>query len=296
MDSAALPSVVNADWLAARLEEPGIKVLDASWMMPQSGRDARAEHAAGHIPGARFFDIDLIADERSDRTGETGLPHMMPSPERFAEAVGALGVGNEDFVILYDVHGLMSAARAWWMFRVFGHDRVAILDGGLPAWKRAGYPVTAEPTTVAPARFQARFHPELVRSVEEMRDNLDSRRDQVLDARSPGRFKGDEAEPWPGRRAGHIPGSLNLPYNELLDPANGLMRPADQLSECFSTAGVDLSRPVVTSCGSGITAAVLALGLHLAGARDVAVYDGSWAEWGRRDDLPIERGDARRRQ
>jgi thiosulfate/3-mercaptopyruvate sulfurtransferase len=251
--------------------------------MPQLKRDARAEFAQAHIPGAAFFDIDGIADHT------TPLPHMLPTPEAFAEAVGALGVGTADRVVVYDVRGVISAARVWWTFRVFGHDRVAVLDGGLRAWTAEGRPV--ESGVPAPPRreFRARLRPELVRDLAAMQKNLTARSEQVLDARSRGRFEGTEPEPRAGLRGGHIPGSLNLPYESLYRP-DGRLKPPEALRSAFVIAGADLDRPVTTTCGSGVTASVLALALHLLGHRRVAVYDGSWTEWGGRPDTPVESG------
>jgi thiosulfate/3-mercaptopyruvate sulfurtransferase len=272
--------VVSTDWLAKHLGAPDLRVLDGTWHMPQLKRDARAEFAQAHVPGAAFFDIDAIADHA------TTLPHMLPAPEAFAEAVGALGVGSGDRVVVYDTRGVVSAARVWWTFRAFGHDAVAVLDGGLKKWRAEGRPV--ERGAPAPPRraFTARPQPALVRDLAAMRANLASRAAQVLDARSAGRFAGTEPEPRAGLRGGHIPGSLNLPY-ETLYRADGTLKPPDELAGAVRAAGVDLGRPVVTTCGSGVTASVLALALYLLGRRDVAVYDGSWSEWGGRADTPV---------
>jgi thiosulfate/3-mercaptopyruvate sulfurtransferase len=249
--------------------------------MPQLRRDARAEFEAAHIPGAVFFDIDAIADHR------TSLPHMLPSAAEFAAAAGALGIGSGDRVVVYDVRGVVSAARVWWSFRAFGHDAVAVLDGGLKKWRAEGRPVESGAPKPAPRAFGARPRPELVRDLDAMRANLGSRAAQVLDARSAGRFAGTEPEPRPGLRGGHIPGSLNLPYETLYRP-DGTLRSPGELRGAVQAAGVDLGRPIVTTCGSGVTASVLALALHLLGRPDVAVYDGSWSEWGGRADTPIE--------
>ena len=273
--------LVSTDWLAKHLGDGDLRVLDGSWHMPQLKRDARAEFAQAHIPGAAFFDIDAIADHATD------LPHMLPDAAAFAAAVGALGVGSGDRVVVYDARGVISAARVWWTFRAFGHDAVSVLDGGLRKWRAEGRPV--ESTTPVPATraFRATLHPELVRDLEAMRATLASRAAQVLDARSAGRFAGTEPEPRAGLRGGHIPGSLNLPYDTLYRE-DGTLKPAGELRGALQAAGLDLARPVVTTCGSGVTASVLALALYLVGRRDVAVYDGSWSEWGGRLDTPIE--------
>ena len=255
--------------------------MDGTWHMPQLQRDARAEFEAAHIPGAVFFDIDAIADRG------TTLPHMLPTADEFAAAVGGLGIGNDHRVVVYDVRGVVSAARVWWTFRAFGHDAVAVLDGGLGKWRAEGRPLERSAPVPARRAFAARLRPELVRDLAAMRANLGSRAAQVLDARSAGRFAGTEPEPRPGLRGGHIPGSLNLPY-ETLYRADGTLKPADELREAVAAAGVDLARPVVTTCGSGVTASVLTLVLYLIGRRDVAVYDGSWSEWGSRADTPVE--------
>jgi thiosulfate/3-mercaptopyruvate sulfurtransferase len=249
--------------------------------MPQARRDARKEFVDAHLPGAVFFDIDQIADTASR------LPHMLPSPDAFSEAVGALGIGDGDRVVVYDTRGVVSAARVWWTFRVFGHEPVAVLDGGLPKWRAEGRPVERGALAPAPRRFTTRFNPALVRTLDQMRTNLERRDAQVVDARSRGRFAGTEPEPRPGLRGGHIPHSLSLPYEDLYADDGTLQRP-EALRQAFVKAGVDLARPVVTSCGSGVTAAVLALGLYLVGQPDVAVYDGSWTEWGGREDTPVE--------
>jgi thiosulfate/3-mercaptopyruvate sulfurtransferase len=282
MSRSPLPAVVSTEWLAAHLGDPDLRVVDGTWHMPQLARDARAEFARAHIPGAVFFDIDAIADPT------TPLPHMLPTAEAFARAVGALGIGDGDRIVAYDARGVVSAARVWWTFRAFGDDDVAVLDGGLRKWQAEGRPVEAGTPAPSGRPFTARLRPELVRDLDSMRANVAGAREQMLDARSHGRFVGTEPEPRAGLRAGHIPGSLNLPYEQLAR-ADGTLLPLDELRQKFGAAGVDLGRPVVTSCGSGITAAVLALGLHLLGHRKVAVYDGSWTEWGGRDDTPVAR-------
>ena len=276
-----METLVSTAWLAAELGAPDLRILDGTWHMPTLKRDARAEFREAHIPGAAFFDIDRIADQ------SVPLPHMLPAPEAFAAAVGALGVGDGDRVVVYDLRGVVSAARVWWTFRAFGHDRVAVLDGGLRKWQAEGRPVEHGEAKPSPRRFTARQRPALVRGVEAMRANVASRGEQVLDARSHGRFMGTEPEPRAGLRGGHIPGSLNLPYEELARPDGTFLAP-DALRAAFAKAGIEPDRPVVTSCGSGITACVLALGLHLTGHDRVAVYDGSWTEWGGRPDTPID--------
>jgi len=273
--------LVTPAWLAENLGRRDVRVVDGSWHMPQLKRDARAEFAQAHVPGAVFFDIDAIADQG------TSLPHMLPRAAEFARKVGALGIGSRDRVIVYDTRGVGSAARVWWTFRAFGHDKVAVLDGGLPRWRAEGHPVESGTPVPKPRTFTARLRRSLVRDLAGMRQNLTTRRAQVLDARSRGRFAGTEPEPRAGLRSGHIPGSLNLPYDELY-AKDGTLLPPEELSRKFAAAGLDLDKPVVTSCGSGVTASVLALGLYAAGRPDVAVYDGSWTEWGGREDTPIE--------
>ena len=276
-----LPAVVSTEWLAKRLDEPDLRVLDGTWHMPQLERDAHAEFVAAHIPGAVFFDIDRIADHA------TPLPHMLPGADDFAEAVSALGIGSDDRIVVYDVRGVVSAARVWWTFRAFGHERVAVLDGGLRAWIAEGRPTAAGAPSPTRRQFRARLRPELVRDFEFMRRNVGTRAEQVVDARSRGRFNATEPEPRAGLRGGHIPGSLNVPHETLYRPDGGLL-PPDALRAAFERGGVDLGKPITTTCGSGITASVLALALHLIGRRDVAVYDGSWTEWATRSDTQPE--------
>ena len=281
MGAAAVNPLVSTEWLAKELGAPDLRVLDGTWHMPQLKRDPRAEFAQAHIPGAGFFDIDAVADH------STSLPHMLPDAAAFAAAVGALGIGSGDRVVVYDVRGVISAARVWWTFRAFGHDAVAVLDGGFRKWRAEGRPVESGIPALAARTFKATPRPELVRDLAAMRANVTTRAAQVLDARSAGRFAGTEPEPRAGLRGGHIPGSLNLPY-ETLYREDGTLKAPGELTAALRGAGVDLDRPVVTTCGSGVTASVLALALYLAGRRDVAVYDGSWSEWGGRPDTPVE--------
>ena len=282
MDYTNPDALVSSEWLAANLDSPEVRILDASWYLPAQNRDGRAEFTEGHIPGARHFDIDEISDHASD------LPHMLPSAADFARAVGGMGIGNEHHVVVYDGMGLQSAGRAWWMFRVFGHGRVSVLNGGLPKWRAEGHPVTATNDEPAPTTFKADLRRDLVRGLEDIKTNLESVREQVLDARSLGRFDATEAEPRAGLRGGHIPGSRCLPYPELIDPETKTVRDAAALRNAFEATGLDLGKAIVTTCGSGVSACILGLGLYLIGRKDVAVYDGSWSEWGGRDDTPVE--------
>jgi thiosulfate/3-mercaptopyruvate sulfurtransferase len=280
-------ALVSTDWLAGHLEAPDVRVVDGSYHLPWAKRDARAEYAEQHIPGAIFFDVDEFSDTANP------LPHMLPSAEVFAAKVRKLGLGDGNRIVVYDSSGVGTAARVWWTFRVFGHSEVAVLDGGLPKWLKEGRPVESALPVPRERHFTARLIHARLRDIDQMRLNIESGREQVLDARTAGRFEGREPEPWPGRRGGHIPGSLSLPYNSLIDPATGTVKPAEELKRLFDGAGVDMSRPVVTSCGSGITAAILSLGLYLIGHKDVSLYDGSWSEWGGRSDTPVETGPAR---
>ena len=282
MDYVNPEALVSTRWLADHLDSPGLCVVDGSWHMPQLKRDARAEFEAGHIPGAVYFDIDRIADRANP------LPHMLPDAATFAREVGALGIGNKSQVVAYDSVGVGSAARVWWMFRTFGHDNVSVLDGGLPKWLAEGRPVQIGPATPRASTYRARLDAALVRDLAQVRGAVANGGEQILDARARGRFAGTEPEPRAGLRGGHMPGALNQPYLELYEGEAKTMRQAADLRALFKDAGLDLSRPVVTSCGSGVTACNLALALHLIGKSDVAVYDGSWTEWGGRDDTPIE--------
>ncbi|HEY0833879.1 MAG TPA: 3-mercaptopyruvate sulfurtransferase [Azospirillum sp.] len=286
--AATLPGpLVSTEWLAANLNAGNVKVVDATWGMPGSGLDPLADFADEHIPGAVFFDIDAMAKP------DTGpLPHMVPDADDFAAKVGALGIGNDDIVVAYDTHGLQTAARAWWLFRAFGHDKVAVLDGGLPQWLEEQRPVEGGTPSPAPKTFTAAPRPELVRSADEVRANIAARGFQLVDARSQPRFEGTIDDPWAGRRRGHIPGSRNLPFSDLLDPVSKMFLPESRMREVVAKAGVDLDKPIVATCGSGVTACVLALGFQMLGRPDVPVYDGSWAEWGLPGDRPVETGPA----
>ncbi len=271
--------LVDAAWLRAHLGDPGLVVLDATLFLPHEGRDAEAEFEAGHIPTARFFDINAFADP------DTDLPHMVPAAGRFAKLAGALGIGGHSLVVCYDQRGLFSAARAWWLLRLFGHERASVLDGGLPAWDGEIEHGAARP--VAAATFRPELRAGRLRGIGDLLDNLHSRTELVLDARAIGRFDASVPEQRPGVRGGHIPGAANLPFTELLTPA-GTLLPPDQLRARLLASGVDGSRPVVTSCGSGVTACVLTLAMAMAGLPEGAVYDGSWTEWGGRPDTPVE--------
>lgn len=278
-----MPPLVSTEWLAENLGRPNLVVFDATIYLPNEPNNARNEYLAAHIPGARFFDIDAIADDQTD------LPHMLPTPAGFAGLIGALGVGNRSSVVFYDQKGLATAARGWWMMGVFGHDNAAVLDGGLPKWRAEGRPLEAgEPKRPAPRQFVPNYRAKFVRGIGDILDNLDRPSELLLDARAKARFDGTAPEPRPGMRAGHIPGAASLPYTELLNP-DSTFRPPEALRRRFAAAGADGSRPVVTSCGSGVTAAILTLGLVLAGLSQGALYDGSWTEWGGRAETPIER-------
>ncbi|HWO87410.1 MAG TPA: 3-mercaptopyruvate sulfurtransferase [Stellaceae bacterium] len=279
-------ALVGTEWLAAHLDDPHVRVVDSSFNLPGITPRAREDYDRGHIPGAVFFDIDDIAEPG------TSLPHMIPSPELFARKMEGLGIGGDDRVVIYDSAGLSSAGRAWWMLRLFGHRNVALLDGGLPQWKAEGRPLETAVPNPPLRRFTARFDPALVRDKQALLGNLATRREQVVDARAAGRFAGVAEETRPGLRRGHIPGSRNLPYDRVTDPQTHRLRDAEALSELFRDAGVALDRPIVTSCGSGVTACALAFALHLIGHPGAAVYDGSWSEWGLPGDTPVETGPA----
>jgi thiosulfate/3-mercaptopyruvate sulfurtransferase len=279
-------ALVGTEWLAAHLDDPHIRVVDASFKLPGITPTAREDYDRGHIPGAVFFDIDDIAEPG------TSLPHMIPSPELFARKMEGLGIGDDDRIIVYDSVGLSSAGRAWWMLRLFGHHNVALLDGGLPKWKAEGRPLETAMPNPPHRHFTARFGPALVRDKRALLDNLSTRREQVVDARAAGRFAGIAEETRPGLRRGHIPGSRNLPYDRITDPQTHRLRGPDELSGLFREAGVALDRPIVTSCGSGVTACALAFALHLIGHPGTAVYDGSWSEWGLPGETPVETGPA----
>lgn len=276
--------VISRDDLKARLGEPGLAIVDASWYLPAAGRNGRDEYDAAHIPGAVFFDQDLIADK------ESGLPHTLPSPELFARHVGAMGITADETVVVYDGPGMFSAPRVWWMFRVMGVKNVLVLDGGLDGWKATGFPVTDEVTKIAATLFTPSFNEAKVVSFKEMSKVVEEYSSQIADARAAGRFTGRDAEPREGMRSGHMPGARNVPVGTLSE--NGKLKSLNSLREIFADAGVDLNKPVVTSCGSGVTAAVITLALTSLGHEDNRLYDGSWSEWGSRQDTPVVTGEA----
>jgi thiosulfate/3-mercaptopyruvate sulfurtransferase len=279
---ATMGPLVTTEWLGAELGKPDLVVFDATKYLPNEAKDGHAEFVRAHIPGARYFDIDVIADP------DTDLPHMVPTPGRFAKLIGWLGVSNRSRIVFYDQKGLASAARGWWLMGLFGHDTVAVLDGGLPKWQREGRAVeTGEPAPSQRVTFRPDFRAARLRGVGDMLGNVGTQAELVLDARAAGRFTGEVPEPRAGMRSGHIPGSANLPYTDLLN-ADGTFLPAAAVRTRLAQAGVDGARPVVTSCGSGVTACILTLGLRVAGLPEGAVYDGSWTEWGGRSDTPVE--------
>ena len=273
-----MSNLVSTDWLAAHLDT--VRVVDASWYMPDEKRAPAKEFEAGHIPGAVFFDIDAIADHATD------LPHMLPSPGEFSKAVGALGIGDGETVVVYDGSGLFSAPRVWWTLKAMGHDTVKVLDGGFPKWTREGRAVETGPAKRHAKFFTAIAEPAIVRDFAAVMDIVANKTAQMVDARSAGRFKAEEPEPRPGVRGGHMPGAANVHFRALI-AADGTLKPPGELRAAFEQAGVDIARPIVTTCGSGLTAAIVMLALDEIGARDVALYDGSWTEWGAQPQAPV---------
>ncbi len=278
--------LVTTDWLAGELGKADLIVFDATKYLPNENRDGRAEFLTAHIPGARYFDIDEVADQ------DTDLPHMVPTPGRFAKLLGGMGVSNASRVVFYDQKGLASAARGWWLMSLYGHDNAAVLDGGLPKWVSEQRPTQSGlPASPTPSVFRPDFRPTRLRGVGDLIRNVANQSELVLDARAAGRFIGATPEPRAGMRSGHIPGSANVPYTDLLN-ADGTFKSASEVKARFVAAGVDGARPLVTSCGSGVTACILTLGLRLSGLPEGAVYDGSWTEWGGRSDTPVESNQA----
>ncbi len=276
--------VVTADWLQERLGRPGLKIVDGAWYLPAQGRNAREEYDAGHIPGALFFDQDVAVDPNAE------LPHTLPQPADFARYAGSMGVSEGDTIVVHDGPGFFSAPRVWWLFRVMGAREVYLLEGGLDGWKRDGRPLTSDVTKIAPCVFNVAFDENRVASLDDMRGIVADRSMQVADARPAGRFAGVDAEPRPGVRGGHMPGARNVPATAL--SKDGKLLPLNELRNTLKDAGVDLDKPVVTSCGSGVTAAVITLALESLGHTNNKLYDGSWTEWGSRRDTPVDTGPA----
>ncbi len=276
-------SLVNTEWLEENINNSAVRVIDATYHLPHADRDAYEEYTYRHIPGASYFPID----ENADTT--ILLPHMFPGSEKFKEAVDEMGIGPESHVVVYDSNGgYMAAARVWWMFRTFGHENVSVLDGGLLKWGREKRPLEHVEPILPPAHFTPSIRAELLKSRQDMLDNIENGDFQVIDARSEGRFGGIDHEPRPTERKGHIPGSINIPFTRLIDPSKDFsFKNADEIKSALSEAGVDLDKPIISTCGSGVTACVVTLALHLVGVVDSSVYDGSWAEWGNNPDVPI---------
>jgi thiosulfate/3-mercaptopyruvate sulfurtransferase len=286
MTSTTDDPIVSTDWLAARLDDAKVKIIDAAYKMPGVLPLPSDDYLAAHIPGAVFFNVNTIADHNDPR------PHMYPDAAQFARDVAALGISSDDTVVAYDSGAWVAAPRAWWMLLSFGHRSVKVLDGGLQKWLREGRPTHSGKVTPQLGKFEARLDSSYVRSKAQLLGNLTTHAEQLVDARPRPRFEGSVAEPWPGRRSGHIPGSRNVPYAELFDAGTGTMKPLEDLWAAFSSAGVDLAKPVVTTCGSGVSALVLTLALYRLGVRGSALYDGSWAEWGLPDGPPLATGPA----
>jgi thiosulfate/3-mercaptopyruvate sulfurtransferase len=278
--------LVSTEWLAEHLKDAKVKLLDATFKLPGMLPLPKDDYLAAHIPGAVYFDVDAVSDHSNP------LPHMFPSAEQFGRDVGTLGISNSDTVVVYDAGGWVAAPRVWWMFLSYGHRDIRILNGGLKKWRAEGRAVETGEVTAKPASFNASYDEKRVRSIEAMIANVASRAEQVIDARAADRFEGRAVEPRPGIRAGHIPGALNLPYNNLFDASSGTMKPLEELKKAFAGAGVDTTKPIVTSCGSGVSAAVLTLALYRLGVEDTALYDGSWSEWGKADGPAIATGPA----
>jgi thiosulfate/3-mercaptopyruvate sulfurtransferase len=276
-------TLVSTAWLEAHLKDPDLRVIDASWYLPDMGRDARGEYEAAHIPGARFFDIDEISDQRS------ALPHMAPPVEKFMSRMRAMGIGDGHQVVIYDGAGIFSAPRVWWTFRLMGKTDVAVLDGGFPKWRAEGRPVEDMPPMVKDRHMTVQRQATLVKDVTQVAHASKLGDTEIIDARSAARFRGEAPEPRPGLRSGHIPGSKNLPWTDLVT-SGGTLKSVEALREAFQAAGVDLGKPAITTCGSGVSAAILSLALERIGHRNHALYDGSWAEWGMYDDLKVAKG------
>ncbi|MDE1936408.1 3-mercaptopyruvate sulfurtransferase [Bradyrhizobium sp.] len=278
--------LVSTEWLAEHLSDANVRLLDATFKLPGILPLPKDDYLASHIPGAVYFDVDAVSDHSNP------LPHMFPSAEQFGRDIGGLGISNGDTVVIYDSGSWVAAPRVWWMFLSYGHRDVRILNGGLKKWRAEGRPVESGEVKARAATFHASYDERRVRSIEQMIANVKSRAEQVVDARAADRFEGRAAEPRPGIRSGHIPGALNLPYNNLFDAATGTMKPLDELRKAFALAGVDTAKPIVTSCGSGVSAAVLTLALYRLGVENAALYDGSWSEWGKADGPAIATGPA----
>ena len=274
-------AIVSTEWLSKNINDPDLVILDGTYHLPTANRNASKEFPSKHIKGAFFFDIDDIAD--ADNT----LPHMLPSDKVFSEKVGALGINNKKRVIVYDVYGMQSAARTWWMFRFFGHDNVAVLDGGLPKWIKDGYEISSSPVSSSSTTFKCNRRPDLVKNLGDIKNIIKENNEQIVDARSSGRFNGTEPEPRAGMRSGHMPGAISLPFTAFLNPDDKTYFSADKINQVVNSLNIDLKKPITTTCGSGVTACALSLGLFLIGKTDVAVYDGSWSEWGALTDTPI---------